>query len=84
MTNNEKKLLAPVLVETWAGRWYRAQDHGERVTLAALYRKRLFDRRPWRGIEGERDTAYEYQAGAALLEAAREKGLGPPAPRSKP
>ncbi len=51
--------------------WYRAQSNGERVTLASLWRARVLDRRPWRGVVGAPDTAYEYTLSAATIEALR-------------
>ena len=79
MTSNQKAVLAAVLVATWAGGWFRARRHGERVTLASLYHNRLCERRAWRGREGEADAAYEYQAAPAVLSVAAEAGLSPKA-----
>lgn len=42
-------------------RWYRAAGNGERVTLAALWRRGVLQRRAWRGVEGECDAAHEYR-----------------------
>lgn len=62
------------VIRAWlAGTWYRAERAGERVTLASLYRNRLLDRRAWRGEEGERDAAHEYQPSGAVIEAWNSK-----------
>ena len=42
--------------------WYRAESHGERVTLASLHRLGIAERQAWRGREGEPDAAHEYRA----------------------
>ena len=67
ITPNQKQVLATVIRATEAGRWTRASDHGERVTLASLYYRSLLVRRAWRGIEGERDAAHEYRAAEQVL-----------------
>lgn len=42
------------------GVWYRAANHGERVTLASLYYRGLLERRVWRGA-GTHSPAHEYR-----------------------
>lgn len=48
------------------GGWYRAAGNGERVSLAALWRAGVLERRAWRGVEGEADAAHEYRPVAAI------------------
>jgi len=80
MTPRQKAVLAKVIVATTRGQWYRAGDvkddgrlhgHGERVTLASLHSHGLLVRRAWRGVEGERDAAHEYQAARHVLDVLR-------------
>lgn len=59
-------LMAEVLVDVYRATrepntWFRARGNGERVTLAALYRRGKLRRRAWRGKEGEADAAHEYR-----------------------
>ena len=42
------------------GQWHRARDHGERVTLAALFRRGALERRARRGDGKSADSAFEY------------------------
>jgi hypothetical protein len=60
MTQTQKLVLENVLRATLAGRWYRASSHGERVTLASLFRHGALIRRVWRGEEGTANCAHEY------------------------
>lgn len=60
LTDRQRLVFANVWRANAAGRWYRAADSGERVTLASLHGRHFLDRRAWRGIEGERDAAHEY------------------------
>lgn len=75
MTPNQRRTLAAVVRATAAGRAYRASSCGERVTLASLFARGLLERRAWRGLEGERDAAHEYQAAAVFMDAIRAAGL---------
>ena len=70
-SEQQKQVLAKVIVETQAGRWYRAKSSGERVTLASLHRGLYLDRRAWRGVEGQADAAHEYQVTRGVLDALR-------------
>jgi hypothetical protein len=72
MTPRQKQVLATVVRTTVSGHWYRAASSGERVTLASLYYRGLLVRQAWRGIEGQRDAAHEYKAGAHILKAVEE------------
>ena len=59
--------------------WYRAENNGERVTLAYLYRARILERRCHRGQEGEADAAHEYRPTAGVLaEMERANGVAVP------
>ncbi len=49
-------------------RWYRAKDHGERVTLPSLRRLGILVRRAWRGRDGDASAAYEYRIDSGLLD----------------
>ena len=60
LTERQKVVFVKVIKADRQGQPYRAADNGERVTLASLHRHGLLDRVAWRGIEGERDAAYEY------------------------
>ncbi len=61
LTERQKFVFAKVAKADLKGERYRAADSGERVTLASLYRGHaLLVRWAWRGVEGERDAAYEY------------------------
>lgn len=64
MTKRQRVVLAQVTAATRRGEWYRAQSHGERVTLASLYYAGVLTRRAWRGKLGEPDAANEYQLSA--------------------
>ena len=59
ITPTQRDLFAAVF--TVHPRFYRAADHGERVTLASLYRHAVLERRTWRGTEGATNAAYEYR-----------------------
>lgn len=48
--------------------WYRAANHGERVTLASLHGRGVAERRARRGNEGEADAAYEYRVATEILD----------------
>jgi len=81
LTSRQKAVLTKVIVATRRGAWYRAGDvkddgrlhgHGERVTLASLHSRGLLVRRAWRGVEGERDAAHEYQAPPFVLDVLRD------------
>lgn len=61
MTEKQKRVLANVIIATNDGRWYRAANQGERVTLASLYYRGAISRRARRGVEGLPDAAYEYR-----------------------
>jgi hypothetical protein len=60
LSKDQRVVLAKVCRSDLRGTRYRAETSGERVTLASLYRTRLLERWAWRGVEGERDAAYEY------------------------
>lgn len=61
MTDRQTIVFENVQLATRKGRWYRAAGHGERVTLAFLYRRGALVRRAHRGTEGAADAAHEYQ-----------------------
>jgi hypothetical protein len=42
------------------GEWHRAEGNGQRVTLAALYRRGYLIRRKWRIGRNSADDAHEY------------------------
>ena len=61
LTDRQRTVFVQVCKAHLKGARYRAADSGERVTLASLYRGQgLLVRWAWRGVEGERDAAYEY------------------------
>ena len=65
-----RQVLAKVIVtHRRAGTMYRAAGSGERVTLASLHTHGLLVRRTWRGKEGDRDAAHEYEPSPAVQEA---------------
>lgn len=72
LTDKQLTSLTRAILAAKNERWIRAVDHGERVTLASLHTRGLVRRNAWRGSEGERDAAYEYQATEQVMEAARE------------
>lgn len=61
MTPRQQIVLRKVFMTSYRGEWYRAEDSGERVTLASLWRHGALERRAWRGNEGEADAAHEYK-----------------------
>lgn len=75
MTSRQRMVLARVIVAWRNDRRYRAADHGERVTLASLYRHGVLMRHVRRGDEGEANAAYEYEPSTACLEAALAAGV---------
>lgn len=74
-------VLVKVARANLEGRHYRAEGHGERVTLASLFHRRYLDRHLWRG------NAHEYALHPALREGVtallRERGYIDP-PRKAP
>lgn len=68
LTERQKAVLLNVVRAWRADEWYRAADHGERVTLASLHTRGFLVRRTRRGVEGAADAAYEYQPAEAVLE----------------
>ena len=52
--------------------WYRARTSGERVTLAALWRGGVLERRARRGTSGASDAAHEYRPSASFLAALKD------------
>jgi len=81
LTDRQRAVLAKVWSTHAKRLWYRADDHGERVTLASLYYRGLLSRRAWRGVEGERDAAHEYCIAEVVRKRAAEittDGSGPP------
>jgi hypothetical protein len=66
VTHCQQITLRRVILSHRAGKWYRASGSGERVTLASLYYRKALARRVWRGKEGSRDAANEYQLGEML------------------
>ena len=82
-TDRMRIVLAAVWRAQADGRWYRAANSGERVTLASLFTHRFLDRRAWRGQEGERDAAHEYCISEAVRNSSENKdGLPPLMPAS--
>lgn len=77
MTNRQKIVIGKCVVRTYLGEWHRAQDSGERVTLASLYRKHLLTRRAWRKGRSSADDAYEYQATSDVMSLFAELGIWP-------
>lgn len=76
LTATQRQVFAAAVraTRTDSAAWYRAQNKGERVTLASLWRQGLLERRAWRGTEGEVSAAHEYRASQAVLEALAELG----------
>jgi hypothetical protein len=73
LTERQRAVFVKVCKADLKGERYRAEDSGERVTLASLYRSHaLLVRWAWRGIEGERDAAYEYAPNPKVRKAVRE------------
>lgn len=73
MTARQRAVLAAVIrAELGATGWYRAADHGERVTLASLFRHGFLERSAWRGREGDADAAYEYRPRDELMSVVHE------------
>lgn len=61
-----QRMTAVLLQVVRRNGWYRAANHGERVTLAALETRGYLERRPWRGDGISRDSAFEYRLPLAL------------------
>ncbi len=73
LTERQRSVFVKVCKADLQGKRYRAEDSGERVTLASLYRGHaLLVRWAWRGEEGERDAAYEYALHPKVREALQE------------
>lgn len=72
LTDLQREVFRKVIRAWKAGGWYRAENSGERVTLASLYRNSLLDRRAHRGVEGEANAAYEYQPSQVVIDAWNE------------
>lgn len=75
LTNLDSASLGRVFSATRQQHWYRAQGQGERVTLAALYRKGLLERRAWRGTEGAADAAHEYMVAVVVQEELQRRSV---------
>jgi hypothetical protein len=73
LTPAQKATVRRLIGPTAANDWSRALSAGERVTLASLYSRGFAVRRPWRGREGEPDSAYEYKLTPALLDSLYRK-----------
>jgi hypothetical protein len=78
LTPTQRSVLAAVWRAHAAGRWYRAADSGERVTLASLHNHGVLARRAWRGIEGESNAAHEYCVAGKVVETSNQLENGPP------
>ncbi len=78
MTQRQRMVLAAVWRAHAAGKWYRAADSGERVTLASLHGHGLLDRRAWRGVEGQSNAANEYCVSGRVIKTSNELENGPP------
>jgi hypothetical protein len=57
------------------GDWVRSRTAGERVTLAALERRGLLERQPWRGDGVSRDSAFEYRLAPAVVAELRRRKI---------
>lgn len=73
LTPVARQTLAHVARVHFAGGWARARRAGERPSLAALHARGLVVRRPWRGVEGDADAAYEYRLAPGVEQALRAK-----------
>lgn len=72
MTGPQRETVRDVTRAHRGGRWYRAAGNGQRVTLAALFRHSVLERRVWRVGAQAADSAHEYQLGEVVR---RELGL---------
>jgi len=75
LTDLERAALGRAFAATRQQRWYRSSIQDERVTLAALYRKGLLERRAWRGFEGAADAAHEYMVAVAVQQELQRKSV---------
>lgn len=77
-TQLQRQVLTKVIRITHAGDWYRAEDHGERVTLASLHTRGVLTRRIWKENQAAAtrgaysSPAHEYQATGLVMQVARE------------
>lgn len=75
LTPSQNAMLLTVMSETSDPlQWFRAPSHGDRVTLASLYKHGLLQRRAWRGVEGSADAAHEYRLSSLVMEILKGKG----------
>ena len=72
MTSRQRTVLRAVISAWVHATWYRAADHGERVTLASLHRVGLVERRARRSSRSVADAAHEYKPTEAVLTELRE------------
>ena len=61
MTGPQEETWDAVAEANLAGKWYRASSNGQRVTLAALWRHGVLERRVWRHGKNSSDNAHEYR-----------------------
>ena len=72
-TDVARESLAHVARAHFAGEWARARRAGERPSLASLHTRGFVIRRPWRGVEGDPDAAFEYRLSDGIADALRRK-----------